>query len=416
MNVLLLGNGFDLHYCLPTNYHNFLHTIDFLLKNYSSEIKTVGDVFSNLDLQAVDPYIADSYSRYNKFYDDMILDQNKIKDLMDLSNDNIWFRYLLKSFDKDIGWIDFEREIYTVINAFKEFFNDLNIDFGESKFRESNLSGYIIKNFDFFYICTEEQTFKNGIVTHRKYRIKEEFIIEYPRGSRIKKINKNDIIKELYDSLKDFAKMLKSYLTYFIDPLFNSKPQIGWLEKHQALLHNDYVVTLNYTKTFEKLYSSIDVFHLHGDIDDEIVLGINSDSSDSVDTVDTTFISFKKYYQRTMLETDSAYLKWQNKVIAEVGEDIHLLIMGHSLDITDRDIIEDLFNLASRITILYHNEGAKASYITNLIKIFGKSEFDELRQKKQLTFLPTSMDFSKFEEKQTENTYLRSLEVFKKFL
>ena len=78
--------------------------------------------------------------------------------------------------------------------------------------------------------------------------------------------------------------------------------------------------------------------------------------------------------------------------------------MGHSLDITDKDIISDLFNVASQITILYHNESAKASYITNLVKIFGKSGLDGFREQSKLSFLPLEMDFSDFSETQKKNS------------
>ena len=41
MNMLFLGNGFDLWHCLPTKYENFLHTVDFLQKNLDESIDTV---------------------------------------------------------------------------------------------------------------------------------------------------------------------------------------------------------------------------------------------------------------------------------------------------------------------------------------------------------------------------------------
>ena len=47
MNLLLLGNGFDIYHKIPTKYENFLHTIEFLKKSYNSDMKTIGDVFSN---------------------------------------------------------------------------------------------------------------------------------------------------------------------------------------------------------------------------------------------------------------------------------------------------------------------------------------------------------------------------------
>ena len=57
MNILLLGNGYDLNYKLPTSYRNFLLTIDFLTKHNLENIHTVGDVFGNPDLNTQDKFI-----------------------------------------------------------------------------------------------------------------------------------------------------------------------------------------------------------------------------------------------------------------------------------------------------------------------------------------------------------------------
>jgi len=64
-----------------------------------------------------------------------------------------------------------------------------------------------------------------------------------------------------------------------------------------------------------------------------------------------------------------------------------LEIIGHSLDITDKDIIVDMFQLATTIKIYCHNHSAIGSYIRNLIAIFGKNRFDSIRESKQLEFV-----------------------------
>ena len=51
-----------------------------------------------------------------------------------------------------------------------------------------------------------------------------------------------------------------------------------------------------------------------------------------------------------------------------------------------------------------------------MIKIFGKSEFDKLRRKKQLKFLQTNADFTQFEEKRKETKHISQVEIFKNFL
>ena len=73
MNVLLIGNGFDIFYNLPTKYANFLHTVDFLIKNYSNEMKSVGDVFSLEILQNEDSFIKDCYLTHKSAFDATVL-------------------------------------------------------------------------------------------------------------------------------------------------------------------------------------------------------------------------------------------------------------------------------------------------------------------------------------------------------
>lgn len=85
--------------------------------------------------------------------------------------------------------------------------------------------------------------------------------------------------------------------------------------------------------------------------------------------------------------------------------------MGHSLDITDRDIILDLFEISSKITILYHDESAKKSYIENLVKIFGREGFEQIRNFKDFQFLSIDSNFKASAEflKSNSETYIQSL-------
>ena len=82
--------------------------------------------------------------------------------------------------------------------------------------------------------------------------------------------------------------------------------------------------------------------------------------------------------------------------INETKEDFCLTIMGHSLDITDKDIIIELFDHARAINVYYHDENAKKDYIDNLIKIFGKQKFDDLRRNKNLRFCSLNDDLNVF--------------------
>jgi len=163
-------------------------------------------------------------------------------------------------------------------------------------------------------------------------------------------------------------------------------------------------ITFNYTNTAEKLYFLQNSIHLHGNINDKIILGINPDENDKLESVDTSILAFKKYYQRVCIGTDEDYIKWIKEIVASQKE-MSLLIMGHSLDVTDKDIIVELFNNAKEIVILHHNEEAKKSLVKNLIRIFGYEEFCAMRNEKILLFMSTDSDFTEFKNTRKAKQY-----------
>ena len=169
-----------------------------------------------------------------------------------------------------------------------------------------------------------------------------------------------------------------------------------------------YVITLNYTNTYEQMYAGTEptdhIVHYHGSVDcKNIVWGIDAAEEDEYTegrVPSTDFIKFKKYYQRMLYESDSEYIKWIKHFqyfdkkyggnpfyeLSTAGNS--LAVIGHSLDIADAEIIRDLFELCTdSITIYYHNEKDRASYIKKLIRIFGKSKLEEMRITRDFKFL-----------------------------
>ena len=100
MNILLLGNGFDLNYHLPTKYINFLNTVQYLSTSSWVDIHTVGDVFGSPKLQKMDKDIAKSYKKYKEAYDSIPLPREIINDLAELA-DNPWYSYFSDSLNKE---------------------------------------------------------------------------------------------------------------------------------------------------------------------------------------------------------------------------------------------------------------------------------------------------------------------------
>ena len=67
MKILLLGNGFDLNYGLPTKYIDFLKVIDFLRSNIQYNITTVGSVMGNPRLHNEHPSIKKAMNALKKY-------------------------------------------------------------------------------------------------------------------------------------------------------------------------------------------------------------------------------------------------------------------------------------------------------------------------------------------------------------
>lgn len=393
MKILLLGNGFDLYHYFPTRYDNFLHTVEFLQKYYDeTTISTVGDVFGDERLTNTDNFIPQCYEKYSSVYNGFELDVDKIKQIVSLSKDNVWFKYFLSVFNKELGWIDFEREIATVIHIFEEFFYDCDdvevVEFSDNKKKE-----YILNFFNFFYEHEESEVPGILQIPGKHCWIREEYRIEEPFGSENIVIDKSKIISQLYSEHLKLTEILKLYLEVFV-----SNPVDALLEKGLVIRNNVFngvesVITFNYTPSFETLYKAKNIYHLHGELSDKIIIGVNPDVNDKADSesyAETDFLRFKKYYQRVLYGSDIGYLKLMNSIREEKSfidnYYVELLVSGHSLDVTDEDVLREVFGLSDKIVIVCHSESAIATSINNMVKYLGKRDFDSLRSRTDLEF------------------------------
>ena len=72
------------------------------------------------------------------------------------------------------------------------------------------------------------------------------------------------------------------------------------------------------------------------------------------------------------IKTNEEWLKRYSKV--KTSEN-NIYILGHSLDITDGDLLSTLINMPhTRTTIFYHNQESLGNQISNLVKILGEDE------------------------------------------
>lgn len=393
MNLVLLGNGFDLSLGLPTSYIDFLDTMNYVWKHECDSFKTIADLWSCEELQAHNKNIRTAYNKYKEIYEDIMLPDGFLNKMKSTLEKNLWFHYLLNSVNKNIGWIDFEQEIKTVVRSLNLIFKHLHEEYIDNSSRTLQRNFYIVSQFGIFI---EEREPKYGSSIRIDKLIKKDFLVEYPIGSNCLTIDKEKIISHIFCDLEEFVDVLQAYLKIFIDGPFEKITGAGLIEDDSMFGYTNRAVTLNYTHSFEKIYPSVKVYHLHGEIGEKIILGIASDENDGENFINTDFIMFKKYFQRVIHGTDEEYLSFlQNiKNLPQKMKKISLTVMGHSLDVSDRDIIVELFNASDSITILYHSQGALETYVRNLVRIFGKQGLDELRAAKSLKFHPLAEEQS----------------------
>lgn len=404
MNILLLGNGFDLHHTLLTRYVNFLNVLDFLVKNGIKNEKALGDILGNPKLTSVDDSIKKSFNKYEKTYSKIVFDSDEINQMISLVKNNMWFKYLLSSLNRDVNWIDFEKEIAMVVQAYQHLF-DKKISDRVKIDRYNSYDQIIIKYFGFPFINVQ------GVVSSGYKMIKDEYLIECPPGSNIKMINKEEVVKVILKELRDLAKALKLYLKLFVDSILDELKNDNDFNWNKAFEKVESVITFNYTNTFEALYNQESkVYHLHGNVNNEIVLGINPDDSDKLETVDTSFVNFKKYFQRTMIDSDAEYIDFFNNIKNSTYFNA-LYVIGHSLDVTDRDIIEELFRVANKIYILNYDNDEKEKHAKNLINIFGKEEFEEIKREKGMVFLDINYDLTSFFNDNSDETFFKTISI-----
>ena len=255
---------------------------------------------------------------------------NKTEELAKIVKENIWLKYFLSKI-KIIGntWIAFESEINAICEKGVEIERNNNFLYNEEykMFLKSNPANRF--NFD-------------KMASH---------------------------LDELIDLLDLYLKFVN---IQDIDCCY--KEILNFLPTN--------IINFNYTNTIERIYGIVDkIDYIHGKCSfsekNSIVLGFHSMKDEKLDL---RFSNFLKYIQMVQkdIQMDS-YFELQTERRDET------LFFGHSLDETDKDLIENIFAFSQKIYILYYDNKMKTQIIKNIIKIFGREKFMNFcfsRQKK----------------------------------
>ena len=340
MNILVIGNGFDIAHGLPTSYQQFLRFV-------SEE----GEMSSRLQKNGLSPMESAVAA----------------DDIKNLSSNNYWMDHFKEISNCGENWIDFESEISKVIQRIDEVRKIIN---------SARSNPYSQLESDCF---VEIQNRYSDIYDEFEF---EEKIDDPELISRIK----NKLLKDL----NRLIRCLEIYLCQYVNLIDVSDKK---LELFNSIRFDD-VLSFNYMNTFERFYGSDNTkyHYIHGkaDIDHSVencnmILGIDEYLRGEEKDRDNEFIEFKKFFQRIYKGTGAEYKSWVHRIedLLEHAPKMHyepdeIYILGHSLDVTDKDVLRELLmNPYTRVHIIYHNQKALADKIANLVKVIGQDKLVE---------------------------------------
>jgi hypothetical protein len=429
MKVLIIGNGFDLAHCMPTKYTAFLCCAK---KFYE---------YNNNTLMHAD---------FGRFFAEKLKKHNLYSEFCEYEDNAWFVYLLNKKNEHELmgeSWIDLEKEICKVISELEEvdfkenwpgaFFNERNRyqDLG-NKFQKDKGDDW--PSYEKHGIAISEFLFDELLKFVRAFEIYCVCLINSSVESYAKKHNlqsisnemlklKIDIINELYlnkedaqmsheEELLKYKTLQMKYTEQELVQLYAMNSKLSDLKvaeekaitayneavdrsnelarqhnsyclMHFTFLYNcHYVLSFNYTKTFEFLYGNKTTryCYIHGKAQEKtgntnMVLGIEETLEGDDKNERFIFAKFKKYFQRIENGTGSEYKDWIRRMTENADQSHEIYILGHSLDVTDHEVLREFFNIKgdsvnTRITILYHDELSKTRLIEKTIKMIGKDE------------------------------------------
>jgi hypothetical protein len=393
MNILIIGNGFDKAFGLPTSYTDFL---------------TFTEAINDVNL-----YFKEQFRNYSNYQN---LNEKQKAEFKALINSNKFLQYFSAISKHTVikynspNWIDFEEELKCIIKIFDNcYIKDVD---GEYRYKQLD-----IPNDNTYEFAFSKDTHKNYIFLKIffplifKLDIRERRLVYNNDFIENVIINKSEAIKSIYDSFCEFCNLFELYCSEYInnisicppyENLFLGNPDWRLISAEVIFQENrhtrpkllplmgfDKVLSFNYTETYTRIYVSEyevcedgritsrlsgdepEMCYVHGKAGDgNIIIGIDEYLDNDKRNSEFDFIEFKKYYQRINKKTGSTYRDWLKTTGTK-----NAYYIGHSFAETDYDILREfLMNDDVKNTILYHTPERKKELIQRVINIIGQEE------------------------------------------
>ena len=450
MNILIVGNGFDLSHYLPTKYDHFMDVMgaieekdtgglpkNLVEKSIDEWLNLLEKTFQKRDGIASPPHDMTFDELFYKTRDSKFIEKTKefyltesveicAKDVLRLQYRlglNCWYQYFKNHVAEIKTWIDFEQKIEEVLVAVARCIVDL-----ESMDHPNKIRNYInMRGKDDLKIKIKDlETLKffNFTTKNEGAMIPSNLNMNFCHGKNVKNgFCSTEFMTFLHTELERFIEIFNLYLEIIVGQLFQS----GRIDIDAEWSYPDKIFSFNYTNTYQRLHDSVDVEYLHGSCGEyqNIVLGVSDLEDDSLKKIKA--YGFTKYQQKLFKDTDYLFLDEFKKLIEDgkkqfdtdlklmsanalsdirtrfikrgLGSnattlDLNFIIWGHSLDVSDKDYILDLFNLNDdidrnvRVIVYYFDKTAKFSLLNNLLAILGKDKVEQWMKNKWLCFKP----------------------------
>lgn len=331
MNILIIGNGFDIAHKLPTKYAEFLHVCSIAKKAEVTWINHHPSV-SIKNLKESEKKEVEDVS--------VLMGETLWDEFTKLLRNNFWISHF--QMRKEVigeNWINFEDEIKSVLES--------------------------------LYTNIDMMSDKNEVIQLEKIANLE--IIQFCKNNNLQK--NNQTYRDLYEKLMYEQRKVARILEIYMDGYINRKEikLIPYIKKKNI----NKVLSFNYTDIYSEKYdATIDCCYIHGRADVrkerkkcDLVLGFDDHYVKEAKVI-PELIPFEKYYQRIVNETDNQYFEWLKEMNSSDNNSI--VVFGHSFGQADGDILRDFFmHEKAKVTIFYYNEFDRAEKIKNLAVILG---------------------------------------------
>ena len=304
MNILIVGNGFDLSHYLPTKYDHFMDVMG-VIDDINIEMNNLCD-FKNEDefkfelskIPALRQKYEDPSHKYAIGFDELFENTRDSKFIEETKRfyliDNVqypflnvlaikfklaknsWYKYFKRHVKDITTWIDFEQKIEEVLATSADCIleieqvkrpNELFLYFRHEqedghRINERNFKILSIFNFVSLELYKHQQPLAEGMSVTNKMSERSNLNPKFCHGENLENgFNPSSFLSHLQSQLEDFIEIFNLYLELVVSPLV---PGSTFSIDCEDWNYPDKIFSFNYTNTYQRIHNVIDVEYLHG--------------------------------------------------------------------------------------------------------------------------------------------------------